>query len=245
MLRVFRIIRKSLIESSKTRKYLLYAIGEILLVMIGILLALQVNNWNEEVQARKQEFVILEAIKKDLLANIIEIDSIILEKQRRVKGLVAIIDAIEQDLPFHDSLTTHFGWAMIYSRISLQRSAYQSYIASGSQVVADESLRFEISHFFDHKLVKLENYIIETRDDFYSYMLGYLRELFENFVAVDQIGIPRDFEAMKDNKDFEVSLKIFLDVTSDAWRGLKKSKNDSEEFLKKLEDRISILTDYQ
>ena len=48
MLTFLRKIRRSLIESGNARKYLLYAIGEILLVMIGILLALQVNNWNED-----------------------------------------------------------------------------------------------------------------------------------------------------------------------------------------------------
>jgi hypothetical protein len=47
MLKFFRTIRKKLIEEYNVRKYLLYAIGEILLVVIGILIALQVNNWND------------------------------------------------------------------------------------------------------------------------------------------------------------------------------------------------------
>ena len=45
MLRIFHHIRKTLMEQNKVRSYVLYAIGEIALVMIGILLALQVNNW--------------------------------------------------------------------------------------------------------------------------------------------------------------------------------------------------------
>jgi hypothetical protein len=48
MLRFFRQIRKNLMEQNKIRTYLFYAVGEIALVMIGILLALQVNNWNEQ-----------------------------------------------------------------------------------------------------------------------------------------------------------------------------------------------------
>jgi len=47
MLKFFRTIRKKLIEEDNVRKYLLYAVGEILLVVIGILIALQINNWNE------------------------------------------------------------------------------------------------------------------------------------------------------------------------------------------------------
>ena len=48
MIKFFRNIRKTLLNEGKTTKYLKYAIGEIILVMIGILLALQVNNWNEQ-----------------------------------------------------------------------------------------------------------------------------------------------------------------------------------------------------
>ncbi len=47
MINFFRKIRKQLLTENKFSKYLLYAIGEIALVMIGILLALQVNDWNE------------------------------------------------------------------------------------------------------------------------------------------------------------------------------------------------------
>lgn len=53
MLKVFRKIRQKLLKDNKTGAYLKYAIGEILLVVIGILIALQVNNWNE---GRKQAF---------------------------------------------------------------------------------------------------------------------------------------------------------------------------------------------
>ena len=67
MLRFFRQIRQDLLMSDKTRKYILYAIGEIALVMIGILLALQVNNWNEGNRLKAQEKVYLELIRDDLL----------------------------------------------------------------------------------------------------------------------------------------------------------------------------------
>ena len=76
MISFLRKIRKSLIGTGATRKYLIYAIGEIALVMIGILLALQVNNWNEERllqnQLDSQLNNLLEALDKDhhLLENI-------------------------------------------------------------------------------------------------------------------------------------------------------------------------------
>ncbi len=48
MIKFFRHIRKRLLTENKFSKYLLYAIGEIVLVVIGILIALQINNWNEK-----------------------------------------------------------------------------------------------------------------------------------------------------------------------------------------------------
>ena len=63
MLTFFRRIRKGLLDGGRTSKYLLYAIGEILLVMIGILLAWQVNNWNEWRKDRVKENEVLLDIK--------------------------------------------------------------------------------------------------------------------------------------------------------------------------------------
>lgn len=69
MLTFLRRIRISLIESGSAQKYLLYAIGEILLVMIGILLALQVNNWNQDRLDRKREILLLSEINKEFKYN--------------------------------------------------------------------------------------------------------------------------------------------------------------------------------
>lgn len=66
MITLFRRIRQKLIDSGSVTKYLLYAIGEILLVVIGILIALQVNNWNEKRQMESEEIRVLNVLKADL-----------------------------------------------------------------------------------------------------------------------------------------------------------------------------------
>ena len=70
MLRFFRQIRQRLLTDNKFSKYLLYAFGEILLVVIGILIALQVNNWNEERNQRKEEQKLIGALTEELESNI-------------------------------------------------------------------------------------------------------------------------------------------------------------------------------
>ena len=70
MLRFFRKIRQKLLLQNQVVKYLLYAIGEIILVMIGILLALQGNNWNQKNQKEERILTYLENLKSDLYNDI-------------------------------------------------------------------------------------------------------------------------------------------------------------------------------
>jgi len=69
VIRFFRQIRQRLLTDNKFSKYLLYAVGEILLVVIGILIALQVDNWNEARLARQNELVVAQDIYLELLEN--------------------------------------------------------------------------------------------------------------------------------------------------------------------------------
>ena len=75
MIKFFRKIRQNLISEGRTGKYFKYAIGEIVLVMIGILLALQVNNWNNERLAEKQMRTFLLGIIDDLKSDTLQFEN--------------------------------------------------------------------------------------------------------------------------------------------------------------------------
>ena len=79
MISFFRKIRQKLLSQNRITRYLAYSIGEILLVMVGILLALQVNNWNESQKERKLEQVFLKKLVKDLTDDIELLEEIIQE----------------------------------------------------------------------------------------------------------------------------------------------------------------------
>ena len=70
MINFFRKFRQSLVTEHKFSKYLLYALGEIILVVIGILIALSINNWNENRKDRIKEHVILKSLKVNLNENL-------------------------------------------------------------------------------------------------------------------------------------------------------------------------------
>jgi len=77
MIKFFRKIRQNLILENKTSKYLKYAIGEIVLVVIGILIALSINNWNEEKKVYLKAELYKNKIIKDLETDLVNIDSIV------------------------------------------------------------------------------------------------------------------------------------------------------------------------
>ena len=70
MIKFFRKIRYNLMSENKTAKYFKYAIGEIILVVIGILIALQINNWNEKQKDIEKEQQILLSLREEFKQNI-------------------------------------------------------------------------------------------------------------------------------------------------------------------------------
>src|SRR6056297_1464225 len=72
MIKFFRKIRQRLLSENKFSKYLIYAIGEIILVVIGILIALQINNWNEGRKEFSKSKALLEEFKRDLARDTVE-----------------------------------------------------------------------------------------------------------------------------------------------------------------------------
>jgi hypothetical protein len=74
MIKFFNKIRKQMLDQKKTGRYLKYAIGEIVLVMIGILLALQVNTWNNNRELKKEEQKILKSLHGEFNENLEKFD---------------------------------------------------------------------------------------------------------------------------------------------------------------------------
>ncbi len=76
MIKFFRKTRQNLLMENKTSKYFSYAIGEIVLVVIGILIALQINNWNEERLENNREKITVQNLHTEFQENLKDLDSI-------------------------------------------------------------------------------------------------------------------------------------------------------------------------
>ena len=95
MIKFFRHIRKNLLMENKKSKYFKYAIGEIILVVIGILIALSINNWNELRKERLNEGEILKTLNEEFSRNNITLDSTLILIKRTENALRVVLQSIQ------------------------------------------------------------------------------------------------------------------------------------------------------
>jgi hypothetical protein len=116
VIRFFRTLRQRLLAENRFGNYVLYAVGEILLVVIGILLALQVNTWNEKRIERKEEQAILSQLKTEFTLNLTQLNDKIRVKEALMgsaRTLFGYIDHPEGHT--RDSVDFHLGRTIPFS----------------------------------------------------------------------------------------------------------------------------------
>ena len=106
MIKFFRHIRQSLVMENKTNKYFKYAIGEIALVMIGILLALQVNNWNEDRKERQREGTYLNKLLEETERDSSSLQGVIKLTKYKITQAERLLDILKNNATITD--TTQF-----------------------------------------------------------------------------------------------------------------------------------------
>lgn len=149
MIKIFNKMRKQLLDENKTGRYLKYAIGEIILVMIGILLALQVNNWNQERQLKKEEAKVLKSLHQEFSENRVRFDELYELQLYRKKCIKAVMSNNLKELTY-DSLKTLMGGVTQQWTYDPFQSIYKSVINSGKiELITNDVLKKELSEFQD------------------------------------------------------------------------------------------------
>ena len=99
MIKFFRKIRQQMLTENKFSKYLIYAIGEIILVVIGIFIAIQLNNLNEERKLKIKEGEYYCKLLEDVQQDLLQIDKLIIESDKRIKSSNELLALLQkQDL---------------------------------------------------------------------------------------------------------------------------------------------------
>jgi predicted choloylglycine hydrolase len=153
MITFFRKIRKNLLAEGSTSKYLKYSIGEILLVVIGILIALQINNWNEDNNERKVEVDYIQNVLEDLEDDL----EIFQNYQESNQKIYSLIDSIIPNLK-HEDRRENIAHLAFWSRMitmewliihPVERTYEQMKSSGHLRLIKDKSVADGISKYYN------------------------------------------------------------------------------------------------
>ena len=166
MIKFFRHIRKSLFMENKTSKYLKYAIGETILVVIGILIALQINNWNQNRLDRKFETVMLNEVKSSLESDM-EIYEIFVERAKlKSEGIQELLEMIASKKSYPDSVLRN-----TYNKMSLgfvfnyNKGGYEAIKSVGLDKISNDSLRNGLIVTYEMHYPRIELFFNNIEND--------------------------------------------------------------------------------
>jgi len=227
MIKFFRKIRQNMLTEYKLRKYLLYAIGEIVLVVIGILIALSIDNWNEERKDRIDEGITLESLKEVLEKDRSYIQSSTAFHESVQSSIDIVLQNLKENSTYHDSLSYHFWNLTSHWALPITKSVFETLKSKGVHLIKNEELRNEIIDFYDIQnhyfqqdqrlywdlLYDASQNVFNTR--FYSMWSSNMAEIEMNEVWDDSkitqeiTGemVPRNFEKLKFDQDFKYFLR--------------------------------------
>jgi len=219
-------------DDNKPMKYLRYAIGEIVLVVIGILIALSINNWNEGRKEKKVEIDILEGIRNDILKDTIDINSNIRFYESFIKKDSLLFNELINKKKQSKEMV-HFLINLTFAdrTIVLYDSHFQEAKFKGLSIISNKNLKEKISRLYEwhyKNLILAENSLESTN---YTKMLD--NELGQYF-GYDSTGL----NISKSNYDRLLSNSNNLYYIR---RGLYLLRGLQKEHQKTLENAINVV----
>ena len=245
MIKFFRKIRKSLVTENKFTKYLIYAIGEIILVVIGILIALQINNWNTDKVNRKKSFAVIGSINEDIMRDTALINKYIVSAKEEVAHIEKIEKRITKDDINLDSIIHIAKYEFSYfwtSQPQYSRNTYESIIASGYIENIPESLRLVLKSYYDNQEYRVD--IINKLNDQYRIRFDDFSQHYS--VKIKRIGQERQYTKLENVSWQNVSAKhlfprfnTLTNAKGILWKSqlsiLRRTFNESEEVMKEID----------
>ncbi|WP_375325061.1 DUF6090 family protein [Flagellimonas sp. GZD32] len=161
MIKLFRRLRQNLLSEGKTGRYFKYAIGEILLVVIGILIAIQINDWKQQQTERELEKKYLKNLVAELQQDALGLTITLQQLKNQARTKNALLDMVRNNKA-GDSIITYFDyqWRPIQPYIPLKSTYVEMTTNSDLQVIQDDFVR--------EKIIKLYNAYesLEKEEDF-------------------------------------------------------------------------------
>jgi len=231
-------------ETGKTGKYLKYAIGEIVLVVIGILIALSINNWNENRKLQNEELKLLSDLKTNLETTYKDFITDTIENSENVGKYNNIKSFIDKDLPYSNKLDKAFGELTFWSSPYITSTAYKTLQTIGLDIIKNQKLKKDIVNIYDvHFTVLTQDYdkaewnlnaaVVK------AFFAKHIRRYDDTSLSVAR---PNNFESLKQNEEF---LNILSMIIRQRKRGLvfyREVMNATNKLIYDIETEINLRT---
>ena len=236
MIKFFRSIRYDLMKKNKTGKYLKYAIGEIILVVIGILIALWINNKNQDFKNQTIARTYLYDFKRDLKADINTLDENISINEKRIKNADSIMLASRKDVLSDTDKNSFYNQWMP----SLMGETY--YVPEKTTIRQFESSNS--SHLITSKTLKDQLFSYYTANDVNENNFEKSIQLYQhNFLTKDIMRGYKDYgrtttstniisQSFKNEFDLGTAIGFKKDLTTNQNKQYRKFKEKAENLIK-------------
>ena len=222
MIKFFRHIRKDLMETGKTGRYLKYAIGEIFLVVIGILIALQLNNWNQNNALKKEEGKLMKSLRQEFSQNLEKFDSVYTFHLNRKKSIEIVTSTEIKNLSLDSLRSLLKGVGANYTFDPFQ-GIYNSIINSGKiELISNDSLKQRISRFQDLLTDYQEeetNTMQFVQDNLYPFIIDNLKIIsnIHESTEEEKIAFKEDFIKLTESDKYQNILIYITAYMSDTF----------------------------
>ena len=140
-------------EQNKTGKYFKYAIGEIVLVVIGILIALSINNWNENRKAKQIELTLLTELKNELELNLNQVTDALEITRSVYEFSEKFLKDLSQSIPINDDIYGIWEFDVFRPRTI----SYEKYKSLGIDIISSDSLKYDLAHLYDRRMKQISD----------------------------------------------------------------------------------------
>jgi hypothetical protein len=192
------------------RRYFKYAIGEIILVVIGILIALQINNWNDAHNLSNKETSLLIEMKSNLESDLEGLKWDINKNEGLLKANRGVLKSLNDGV-YHDSLNLYYTWIKGNTVFIKNTSAFKNLESLGLDIIKNDSLRIKITNLYSTQYEYIR-YVEQVRDEKFQFeqiipqINKHLRLTSENLYQ------PINFEELSRNNEFKSVIKINCDL---------------------------------
>lgn len=240
MIKLFRHIRKNLLNEGKTYKYLKYAIGEIVLVVIGILIALGINNWNEERKESAAIKNVLVEIKDDLIQDKAELEFKILQRTEDFEAQNRIITALLTKSEFNDNIRSDLGHINLFRPFYSVSKGYELLKELNLGNLNDKALRVTLTKYYERDIPAVQQETADDKLEFETFWLPYARTNFIEWEFGDY-AIPENYSQILNDRTLLTAVKINLNNIYSTIKAYTVALNNALDLIEIIEKKYQAI----